>query len=465
MTRATAAIALGSNLGDREKSLRGALVALERTPGVVVLRRSSWLETAPVGGPPGQGPFLNGAVLLETTLDARALLAELQRIEAKFGRERTVRDAPRTLDLDLLLFADEAIDDPELVVPHPRMEERVFVLEPLAEILPDHVLAGCGETVVARARALKRERMSRLPDPASASAWCRDVIAAGETLGFVPTMGALHAGHLALVECAARENDRVCVSVFVNPLQFNDPRDLERYPRDFEGDADQLEAVGCSMVFSGTLAGFFPDELDATGALIPERLIDAGPAAIGLEGAHRPGHFDGVATIVDRLFDVVQPTRAYFGQKDYQQLQVVRDLARRRAGPEIIGCVTVREDSGLARSSRNALLDDAGRAAGLFLSRALGVADAAWRAGERDARALETLMREVLDGSGLELEYAAVRAARGWSAEAPGGPLESAVALVAARAASVRLIDNHVLGSDPSPQPAAAATGGSSAAS
>ena len=151
--RVTAAIALGSNLGDRAKYLRGALTRLERTPGVVVLRRSTWHETEPVGGPPGQGSFLNGAALVETTLDAAALLAVLQAIELKAGRERSVPDAARTLDLDLLWYADLEQDDPELTLPHPRLHERVFVLAPLAELVPEHSLA-CGQTVAERLEAL-----------------------------------------------------------------------------------------------------------------------------------------------------------------------------------------------------------------------------------------------------------------------------------------------------------------------
>ncbi len=148
--RTVAAIALGSNLGDREASLRRALVQLDREPGVTLLRRSSWHETRPVGGPEGQGPYLNGVCLVETTHSARELLALLHDIEEKAGRVRSVPNGPRTLDLDLLWFGDERSDDPELRLPHPRMEERTFVLAPLAELLPGHLLPGCGRTVAQR---------------------------------------------------------------------------------------------------------------------------------------------------------------------------------------------------------------------------------------------------------------------------------------------------------------------------
>src|SRR5678816_4129491 len=141
-------------------------------------------------------------------------------------------------------------------------------------------------------------------------------------------MGALHAGHLALVRAALAENDRVCVSVFVNPLQFDEKKDFERYPRDLAGDAQALARTGCSMVFTGTLAQFFPGDVLPEGGLRPAAMRDPGPRAVGLEGDLRPGHFAGVATIVARLFEIVRPDVAYFGQKDFQQTLVVQDLAR-----------------------------------------------------------------------------------------------------------------------------------------
>jgi pantoate--beta-alanine ligase len=287
--------------------------------------------------------------------------------------------------------------------------------------------------------------IERLGCPDEASAWCARERDAGRSLGFVPTMGALHDGHLELVERALDENERALVSVFVNPLQFDDPRDLERYPRDLEADATRLESLGCHMVFSGELEGFFPGQLNADGVLPPERLLDPGPAALGLEGEFRPGHFAGVVTIVDRLFDVTVPTRAYFGAKDFQQCLVVRDLARRRGGPRVVVCDTVREPSGLALSSRNALLDEAGRAAGSFIPRALEQALEAWDGGERRADVLVATMEKVLGSSPLEVEYAEVRDPENWTAERPTQPLERAVALIAAKAGAVRLIDNRVL--------------------
>jgi len=283
-----------------------------------------------------------------------------------------------------------------------------------------------------------------LDSPGEAQAWCAARRDDRARLGFVPTMGALHEGHLSLVRRAAAENDQVCVSVFVNPLQFDDPADLERYPRDFAGDARLLEAEGCAMAFTGTLEGFFPEE---TGAPPP---VDPGPGALGLEGAHRPGHFEGVATIVRRLFDVTRPNVAYFGEKDFQQTLVVRHVAAELGQPEIQVCATSREADGLARSSRNLLLDPAARERATVLSRALAAARDTWVAGERDAEALRAALDRVLEeeSGSIEVEYAEVRDPAEWTAGRPLGTMHRARALIAARVGGVRLIDNIDLEND-----------------
>ena len=279
--------------------------------------------------------------------------------------------------------------------------------------------------------------MLRLPDPESARRWCAEQLTASRTLGFVPTMGALHPGHDALVRRASSENDCCCASIFVNPLQFNDPEDLESYPRDFDKDARQLEQAGCNMVFTGTLAQFFP-ELNQ-GQQISTR--DPGPGAAGVEGAGRPGHFGGVATIVQRLFEVVRPTRAYFGEKDFQQTLVVKDLAAALGYPEIVVCPTVREASGLAWSSRNFLLSEIERTRAACLSRGLFAARTAWRAGERNPGQLRKVLLQELQVEGVEPEYAEVRDPEAWSPDPPSAAMSHAQALVAARVGKVRLID------------------------
>jgi pantoate--beta-alanine ligase len=253
-------------------------------------------------------------------------------------------------------------------------------------------------------------------------------------------MGALHEGHLGLVRRAADENERVCVSVFVNPLQFDDPKDFERYPRDFEGDAERLDEAGCDLVFTGTLAQFFPGS-DGDLARVARR--DPGPAAAGLEGEHRPGHFEGVATIVARLFELVVPERAYFGLKDFQQSRVVADLARDMGSIEVIACPTAREPSGLARSSRNELLTPEQHTEAAAIHRALAAARDAWHAeGVREPDELARRMRGVLERTSLAVEYAELRDPEAWTPVQPTEPMERAVALIAAKAGEVRLIDN-----------------------
>jgi pantoate--beta-alanine ligase len=284
-----------------------------------------------------------------------------------------------------------------------------------------------------------------LRDPKAAERWCRAARQHGPRLGFVPTMGALHDGHHALVRRAAALDDAVCASVFVNPLQFDERADFERYQRDFEGDARLLESAGCRMVFTGTLGEFFPGDVQSDGSFDPAHLVDPGPCALGLEGALRPGHFAGVATIVRRLFELVEPTSAYFGQKDFQQTLVVEHLARVRGRPAIVVCPTVREPSGLARSSRNEFLSPTEREHAAELARSLARGRATWERGERDAGELAAAVRQHLERERFTIGYATVRDPERWTADEPVGRLERAVALVAVRIGNVRLIDNRML--------------------
>lgn len=286
--------------------------------------------------------------------------------------------------------------------------------------------------------------MLRLPDPESARRWCVEQRAAGHTIGFVPTMGALHPGHMELLRRARVENDVSCVSIFVNPLQFNDPKDLASYPHDFEKDARTLEQAGCDMIFTGTLEQFFPEAEDL--GQITKR--QPGPGAEGVEGAARPGHFAGVVTICERLFKFVGPARVYFGEKDFQQTLVIKDLAQTLGYPEIVVCPTVREPSGLAWSSRNYLLSEGDRLQAACLPRALFAARDAWRAGERDPTRLQKVLSQELQVNGVQPEYAEVRDPEVWSPDPPKGPMTRAQALVAARVGKVRLIDTLRLDGD-----------------
>ena len=271
---------------------------------------------------------------------------------------------------------------------------------------------------------------------------------AGETVGFVPTMGALHAGHLALVRRAREECDRLVVSVFVNPSQFGPGEDFDTYPRRLERDRELLREAGCDAVFAPTVRAMYgaegPVELSPSGE---RAFVEAGGLGGILEGAERPGHFRGVATVVTMLLHAVAPHRAYFGEKDYQQLKVIQRTVRDLLfGVEIVPCPTVREPDGLAMSSRNANLSPEEREAAVALSRALRAAGVLAQSGEREAAKLEGAMREVCEAELLvALQYAAVVDAetlaplRLLDAERP------ARALIAAHVGGTHLIDNAPL--------------------
>lgn len=230
-------------------------------------------------------------------------------------------------------------------------------------------------------------------------AWREDHRLAGHRVGFVPTMGALHEGHARLIETARQNGDRVIVSIFVNPLQFDRKDDLERYPRTFEADLRICNALGVQLVFAPSLGEMYPAEplVHVTIKRITERLC----------GQFRPGHFDGVATVVTKLFDIVQPNVAYFGEKDAQQLAVIRRMVQDLNMPvEIVGVATVREPDGLAMSSRNARLSPDERSKSTALYQALREAERAIAAGERDARAVERRASAVIPpDAALRLEY------------------------------------------------------------
>jgi pantoate--beta-alanine ligase len=258
------------------------------------------------------------------------------------------------------------------------------------------------------------------------------------SVGLVPTMGFLHAGHLSLVERARSENDRVAVSLFVNPTQFGPSEDLARYPRDIERDTRLLEAAGCDLLFAPAVEEMYPAGFEAA--------IDVGSVAAPLEGARRPGHLRGVATVVMKLFGIIQPDRAYFGQKDAQQLAVIRKMVRDLDVPvEVRGCPTLREPDGLAMSSRNVYLGPEDRRAAPALHRALAAGRDRWAAGERDAEALRQAMRSVLEVEPrIKVDYVSVAD--------PGTCREletvqgSALLSLAATIGKARLIDNALVG-------------------
>jgi pantoate--beta-alanine ligase len=266
--------------------------------------------------------------------------------------------------------------------------------------------------------------------------------AKGKTVGFVPTMGALHEGHLALVRHARTTSDVAVVSIFVNPAQFGPQEDLSRYPRDLDGDLAQLATVPADYVLFPPVEAVYPPGHATT--------VHVAGLTEGLCGAFRPGHFDGVATVVAKLFSMVGPCRAIFGRKDFQQLQVIRRMARDLDLPvEVVGLPTVREPDGLAMSSRNRYLGPRERRRATALVVGLRAANEAFAGGERRPAELERLVRERLEGRIDRLDYVFVgdpETLHPFPGPVPAG--RSVVVAVAAFVGATRLIDNAELGVD-----------------
>ncbi|KDN97287.1 MULTISPECIES: pantoate--beta-alanine ligase [Pseudomonas] len=257
----------------------------------------------------------------------------------------------------------------------------------------------------------------------------------GKRIGFVPTMGNLHSGHAALVTKAAQRVDFVVASIFVNPLQFGPSEDLDKYPRTLAADQEKLLQAGCHLLFAPTVEEMYPDGMAGQTRVSVPQLSD------GLCGASRPGHFEGVATVVSKLFNMVQPDLAVFGQKDFQQLAVIRALVRDLNMPiQIIGEPTVRAEDGLALSSRNGYLSDEQRATAPVLYRVLSQMAAAIEQGERDYPALIANGQQQLTAAGFRPDYLEIRQALSLRPAAPED--RDLVILVAAVLGNTRLIDN-----------------------
>jgi pantoate--beta-alanine ligase len=273
--------------------------------------------------------------------------------------------------------------------------------------------------------------------PAAMSLWSEAARARGERIAFVPTMGALHAGHVSLLTAARQLADRVVLSIFVNPTQFGPKEDLARYPRDLDGDL--AKAAG-----AGTDAAFVPEAKDMypSGA---QTFIDVREVSQGLCGERRPGHFTGVATVVCKLFNIVRPHLAIFGEKDFQQLAVIRRMVvDLNMSVDVVGQPTVREPDGLAMSSRNAYLSPPERARALAISQGLSAARDRFAAGERDAGRLEAAASDAMKDRVDRVDYVEVRDAGSLRrVERLDHP---AVILAAAFVGATRLIDNMRLG-------------------
>jgi pantoate--beta-alanine ligase len=259
--------------------------------------------------------------------------------------------------------------------------------------------------------------------------------AEGKQVAFVPTMGNLHAGHAALVEKAAQRADFVVASIFVNPLQFGPSEDLDKYPRTLLADQEKLVEAGCHLLFTPDVEEMYPHGMDG------QTRVSVPGVSEGLCGASRPGHFEGVATVVSKLFNMVQPDLAIFGQKDFQQLAVIRTLVRDLNMPiQIIGEPTVRADDGLALSSRNGYLNTAQREVAPVLYRTLQEMATAIRAGERDYAKLVAVAQQQHSAAGFSPDYLEVREAN--SLRPATADDRRLVILLAAFIGSTRLIDN-----------------------
>jgi pantoate--beta-alanine ligase len=261
----------------------------------------------------------------------------------------------------------------------------------------------------------------------------------GRTIGLVPTMGYLHVGHMELARRALGENDIVVATIFVNPLQFGANEDLARYPRDLARDQSMLEEAGVHYLFAPGVADMYPRPM--------ETVVDVPKLGGQLEGSVRPGHFAGVATVVTKLFNIAQPDRAYFGEKDFQQLTIIRRMAEDLAQPvEVVGVPTVREADGLACSSRNVYLSGAQRAAAVVVPRALAEAERLIREGETDAARLEAALAGFIAAEPLaEPEVVAIRDPEtlGVIREIGDKPV---LLLLFVRFGSTKLLDNRVIG-------------------
>lgn len=273
-----------------------------------------------------------------------------------------------------------------------------------------------------------------LRSPAEMHEWSRGEIRNGKSIGFVPTMGALHKGHATLMENAADNNDVSVLSIFVNPTQFNVSEDFEKYPRTFDADVEVAKKHNVNVVYAPSVDSMYPD-----GASV---LVQPGSAAERMEGAMRPGHFTGVTTVVAKLLNSVLPDRAYFGKKDYQQLAVIRQMVKDLDFPvEIVGIDTVREPDGLALSSRNVRLTSEHRSNAVSISQGLFAAREMHHQGQRHADDLRKIvLSSIGDGVDIRTEY--VDVCHPVSLQPITDTTEGAVICVAAWFGDVRLIDN-----------------------
>lgn len=452
---ARAMIGLGSNAEpDPIRPIAAALAGLDRD-GLRVAGAGRLVRGPYVPATEGVPDVVNTVVEVATSLDPADVLVRCRALEESAGRRRG-DPTRRTLDVDLLAYDDVVLDAGGLTLPHPRAVDRAFVLAPWEEVAPRFVLPAVSSfdtaTVVEHAARLRRDdphafdalegiaappfadrgrTVEVLPDRAALDAWRG---AREGRLGLVPTMGALHTGHAALVQRAAAECDAVLATLFVNPLQFAPGEDLARYPRTFEADCALLGHHGAHAVYA-------PDATDLYPPGFATHVVPAG-AAEGYEAASRPTHFQGVTTVVLKLWLRTRPDRLYFGRKDAQQVAVIEQMRRDLDLPgRVAVCPTVRAADGLALSSRNRYFDPAQRALARNLSKSLEAVVREAAAGRHDGRALGASARERIERAGLAVDYAdVVDPDRMTPIETLSHPV---LVVAAARVGDVRILDNR----------------------
>lgn len=421
----TCYLGLGSNLGDRQQNIKLALKHIRALRNTKLVRISGIYETDPYNCPPESPRFLNLTAKIKTNLSALSLLNELKGLESDLGRKDKRKNSRRPIDLDILFYGNKKINSSRLRIPHPRLKERGFVLKPLKEIAPSLIKSLAKEAkVISNIEAMRK--------------YAAKVKSSGKTIGFVPTMGYLHPGHLSLVRQAKKDCDICLVSIFVNPIQFGPQEDYKKYPRDLEVDSILVKSAGGNCIFH-------PQAEDMYGwgystYVNVEKITDY------LCGASRPGHFKGVTTVVAKLFNLIRPDIAYFGQKDFQQALVIKKMAEDLNMPLKIKIMPIiRESDGLAMSSRNVYLNVQERLEALVLGQSLQKAKEMILGGERRSEKISAeIKKEIIQKKSARIDYIAV--ADTDTLEPLKYIKKKALIALAVYFGKTRLIDNIVVG-------------------
>lgn len=391
-------VALGSNIAPRGSFINSAIKKIGQQKSITLKKSSSIYDTYPVGGPP-KARFFNSVIEIETSLKPYELLSELLRIEESLGRIRIGKNSPRTIDLDILLYDNLILKSDNLIIPHPRMHKRDFVVFGMNEIAPRLIHPVFKKSI----NDIYNERqMKIIRDPKEMYNYITSLKHKGRRIGFVPTMGYLHQGHLSLIKKARRENDIVVISIFVNPAQFGPHEDYKRYPRDIQRDKVLAKKEGVDVIFYPSIKGIY--------AFNHSTYVNVEKISENLCGRFRQGHFRGVATVVAKLFNIIAADNAYFGQKDTQQAFIIKRMVRDLNFPINIKILPiVREKDGLAMSSRNTYLSKIQRQEATVLFKSFLSAKDLIKKGERRAGVIVKHMKDLIkSGSSARVEYISI---------------------------------------------------------